>query len=147
MQKYIKNDLSEIRYFEDDVNVVDWIDLAEYRLMTDEEIKKHETPKPTPFHTVWNGSEWLDSRTLEEIAAHDRSLLQKISKRQFALYLFDHDMYEQVMQTIEANPRFKIEYDAVSDIERLSPTVTEMSKLLNWTDEQVDTMWQQALKL
>lgn len=38
MPKYIKNDLSEIRYFEDDVNVSDWIDLNEYRLMTDEQV-------------------------------------------------------------------------------------------------------------
>ena len=45
MQKYIKNDLSEIRYFEDDVNVSDWIDLNEYHLMTDDEIGHHENPE------------------------------------------------------------------------------------------------------
>lgn len=103
-------------------------------------------PKPSQFH-IWKNNSWIDPRTAEEIEAHDRSLLPKISKRQFALYLFDHDMYDQVMQAIEANPRFKIEYDTVSDIERLSPTVSEMSKLLNWTDEQVDAMWSEALTL
>lgn len=103
-------------------------------------------PRPTQFHT-WNGSAWVDNRTQEEIEAHDRSLLPKISKRQFALYLFDHDMYDQVMQAIEANPRFKIEYDAVSDIERLSPTVASMTALLGWTDEQVDQMWTESLNL
>ena len=41
MQKYIKNDFSEIRYFKDDVKVSDWIDLKEYRLMTKAEILKH----------------------------------------------------------------------------------------------------------
>lgn len=102
--------------------------------------------KPSQFH-VWKNNGWIDERTQEEIAAHDRSLLPTLSKRQFALYLFDHDMYDQVMQAIEANPRFKIEYDTVSHIERLSPTVTEMSKLLNWTDEQVDQMWEHALTL
>ena len=45
MQKYIKTDLSEIRYFEDDVNVSDWIDLNEYQLMTDDEIDRHENPE------------------------------------------------------------------------------------------------------
>ena len=103
-------------------------------------------PKPSQFHE-WNGSEWIDTRTAEEIAAYNRSLFQKLSKRQFALYLFDHGMYDQVMQAIEANPRFKIEYDTVSDIERLSPTVAYMTTLLDLTEEQVDEMWEQALTL
>lgn len=103
-------------------------------------------PKPSPFHE-WSGSEWIDPRTLEEIAAYNRSLLPRLSKRQFALYLYDHNMYDQIMQAIEENPRFKIEYDSVSDIERLSPTVSEMTALLGWTDEQVDQMWEQASTL
>ena len=147
MQKYIKNDLSEVRYYEDDVSVGEWIDLSKYRLMTEAEIIKHEAPKLSQFHTIWDGFNWIDSRTQAEIADYNRSQLSKLSKRQFALYLFDHDMYDQVMQAIEANPRFKIEYDTVSEIERLSPTVTEVSNLLDWTDEQVDEMWGEALTL
>lgn len=147
MQKYIKNNLSEIRYFDEGVSVGDYIDLSEYRLMSDEEIIRHESPRLSQFHTVWNGSKWIDPRTLEEIAAYNRSLLPRLSKRQFALYLYDHGMYDQVMGAINANPRFKIEYDSVSDIERLSPTVSEMTALLGWTDEQVDQMWEQASTL
>ncbi|ATO20001.1 hypothetical protein BS636_10215 [Acinetobacter sp. LoGeW2-3] len=103
-------------------------------------------PPPSPFHE-WQSNKWIDLRTPEEIASYNRSLLPKLSKRQFALYLYDHDMYDQVMQAIEANPRFKIEYDSVSDIERLSPTVAEITLLLGWTEEQVDQMWEQALAL
>lgn len=147
MQKYIKNDFTEIRYFEDDVTVEDWIDLNEYRLMTEVEILKTETPKLSKFHTEWNGSEWVDPRTPEEIEAYNRSLLPKLSKRQFALYLYDNKIYDQVMGAINANPRFKIEYDSVSDIERLSPTVSDMTALLGWADEQVDKMWSDALTL
>ena len=147
MQKYIKNNLSEIRYFDEGVSVGDYIDLSEYRLMSDEEIIRHETPRLSQFHTVWNGSKWIDSRTLEEIAAYNRSLLPRLSKRQFALYLYDHGMYDQVMGAINANPRFKIEYDSVSDIERLSPMVSDITTLLGWTDEQVDQMWEQASTL
>ncbi len=106
----------------------------------------YSAPQPDIFHE-WNGIEWVDNRTAEEIAAYERSLLKKLSKRQFSLYLYDNDMYDQVMQAIEANPRFKIEYDTVSEIERLSPTVTEMSNLLGWTDEQVDEMWTYAMTL
>lgn len=103
--------------------------------------------KPVSSFETWTGETWADQRTAEEIAAYNRSLFQKLSKRQFALYLYDHDMYDQVMQAIEANPRFKIEYDSVSDIERLSPTVSAMTTLLNWTEEQVDQMWTEALTL
>lgn len=101
---------------------------------------------PDPFDT-WNGEAWEDQRTEQEIDEYNRSLLPRLSKRQFALYLYDNEMYDDVMQAINANPRFKIEYDSVSDIERLSPTVSDMSQLLGWTDEQVDRMWQEALLL
>ena len=103
-------------------------------------------PKPSQFHT-WNGIAWTDPRTAEEITAYNRSLLPVLPKRQFALYLYDHQKYDQVMQAIEADPRFKIEYDSVSNIERLSPTVSAMTVSLGLTDEQVDQMWQQALTL
>lgn len=103
------------------------------------------SPKPQ-FHT-WNGTKWVDERTDQEIAEYSRSLLPKLSKRQFSLYLFDSGLYDQIMAAINSNPRFKIEFDTVSDIERLSPTVSEMSKLLGWTDEQVDEMWGEALAL
>ncbi|WP_347453648.1 hypothetical protein [Acinetobacter thermotolerans] len=103
-------------------------------------------PPPSPFHE-WQNNKWIDPRTLEEIAAYNRSLLPKLSKRQFALYLFDNQMYDQVMGAINSNQRFKIEYDSVSDIERLSPTVSDMTALLGWTDEQVDQMWEEALTL
>ena len=50
MQKYIKNDLSEIHYFEADVVVSDWIDLNEFRVMTADEILQNETLKPSEFN-------------------------------------------------------------------------------------------------
>lgn len=103
--------------------------------------------KPASIFDTWNGTHWVDQRTAEEIAAYNRLQFQKLSKRQFALYLYDHDMYDQVMQAIEANPRFKIEFDTVADIERLGPTVSAMTQLLGWTDEQVDAMWIEALTL
>lgn len=102
--------------------------------------------EPIEF-SFWDGSAWVDNRTPEQIAEYDRSLLPVLTKRQFSLYLYDSNQYEAVMSAINANPRFKIEYDSVSDISRLSPTVSAMTALLGWTDEQVDTMWEQALTL
>jgi len=43
MQKYTNGII--VRYFEDAVKVSDWIDLTQYRLMTDIEILKHETKR------------------------------------------------------------------------------------------------------
>ena len=102
--------------------------------------------EPIEF-SFWDGSAWVDNRTPEQIAEYDRSLLPVLTKRQFALYLYDSNQYEAVMSAINANPRFKIEYDSVSDISRLSPTVSAMTALLGWTDEQVDVMWEQAITL
>ena len=146
MQKYIKNDFSEIRYFKDDVKVSDWIDLKEYRLMTNIEILKHETNPNTDYH-VWNGSAWVDNRTAEEIAEYDRSLLQPLTKRQFALYLYDLGLYDQVMDALNADMRFKIELETVATVERNSPTVAAMGQLLGWDDATIDKKWEEALTL
>lgn len=108
---------------------------------------KNGNTAPSVYHYL-EEDEWIISEDNAVILAQEkRSLLPKLSKRQFALYMYDHQMYDQVMQAIEANPRFKIEYDAVSDIERLSPTVSEMTALLGWTEDQVDQMWTEALNL
>lgn len=114
--------------------------------LTEEEILPIITPKPSQFHT-WDGSDWVDNRTEQQILDYERSLLPALPKRQFALYLFDHQLYDQVMSTLDQNPRFKIEYETVKDLERMSPTVSAMTELLEWTDNQVDEMWRQALEL
>lgn len=101
--------------------------------MTDDEIDRHLNP--------------YNYLSDEEKPLLKRQSLSKLSKRQFALYLYDNNMYDQVIQAIEANPRFKIEYDTVSEIERLSPTVAYMTTLLDLTEEQVDEMWEHALTL
>lgn len=80
-------------------------------------------------------------------AEQKRALLCSLTKRQFSLYLFDIEKYDQVMDTINSNTRFKIEFDTVTDIERLSPTVSEMANLLGWSDEEIDVMWEQAVLL
>lgn len=125
---YLKNiETNEVLCFDSNVDVSEYIDINNHREMTEEEIELHLNP----------------TLTAEQIRAEMPSL----TKRQFNLYLYDHNFYEQVTQLLESNPRFKIEFDSVSEIERLSSTVLTMTDLLNWTHEQVDTMWQEALSL
>lgn len=134
MQKYSSNiDKTDIRYYEDDVNVGDFINLPDYRLMSDDEIDRHENPMK-----YW---------TQEQIIEYERSLLPPLTKRQFSLYLLDIGKYEQVMNALNANLRFKIEFETVTTIERNSPTVTAMGQILEWDNLVIDEKWKEALIL
>lgn len=86
MQKYIKCDLSEIRYFEDDVIVGDWIDLNQYRLMTNEEIDRHENPE-----------KYLSD---EERLLIFRQNMPTLTPIEFDIKLVDAGLYEQVQDLI-----------------------------------------------
>ena len=154
MQKYIKNDLSEIRYFEDEVNVSDWIDLSKYRLMTNEEILKHETPKPTEFHTTWNGSEWIDLRTEAEKLAYKRSLYPGLTRYQFLRCLLENSFkfsdIEAQIQLIEnefTRELTLLGFKEATNFVRTDESVIAMQSILNLNDDQVDEMWEYALTL
>lgn len=141
MQKYVKKDSSEIRYFEDDIKVEDWIDLSEYRLMTDEEILKHETPKPTKFHTEWNGTEWIDLRTPEEIAEYERSIMPQLKPMDFELKLVDFGLYDAVQELINSDIKLKIAYNRALYFSRTDPFVEQARQALGLTHKQIDEMW------
>lgn len=103
-------------------------------------------PKPTQYHT-WNGIAWVDLRTDEEKRAAYLASLPNLSKRQFNLYLYDNQKLDDINNLLANNPRFKIEFDSTDTIVRTSSTVDAMIALLDWTDEQVDVMWEEALTL
>ena len=154
MQKCIKNDLSDIRYFEDEVKVCDWIDLKEYRLMTETEIIKHETPKPTKFHTEWNGTEWIDIRTEEEKLAYKRSQYPSLTRYQFLRCLLENGYKSEVIETqiLTIENEFTREltllgFKEATNFVRTDESVIAMQSILNLNDEKVDAMWEYALTL
>ena len=154
MQKCIKNDLSDIRYFEDEVKVCDWIDLKEYRLMTETEIIKHETPKPTKFHTEWNGTEWIDIRTEEEKLAYKRSQYPSLTRYQFLRCLLENGYKSEVIETqiLTIENEFTREltllgFKEATNFVRTDESVIAMQSILNLNDEKVDAMWGYALTL
>ena len=54
MNKFINVlDSSDIRYFQDELNPSDWVDISNYRQMTKEEVLKFETNTHTDYH-VWD---------------------------------------------------------------------------------------------
>lgn len=156
MQKYIKNDLSEIRHFEDDVNVGDWINLSEYRLMTDDEILKHETKPESIFHTVWDeeNAVWLDPRTEEEKLAYKRSQYKTLTRYQFKRCLLENgyksEMIEAKILMIEDEMTRELTllgFKEATNFVRTDDSILAMQSVLNLTDERVDEMWEYALTL
>ncbi|MCA4780474.1 hypothetical protein IF090_12745 [Acinetobacter towneri] len=151
---YYKNKSSnEIRAFNSTEEAERFINFDDFSLLSADETLKLNTPKPSRFYTEWTGTEWIDPRTEQQKAEYNRSLLPKLTKRKFQLYMLDHGLLDDVEAAIDAiedstqKHRMQIEYNSSDDFERLSHAVTYMAGLLGWSEEQVDQMWQQALTL
>ena len=127
MQKYIKNDLSEIRYFEDDVNASDWIDLNQYRLMTDDEIDRHENPE-----------KYLSD---EEKFLIYRQNMPTLTPIEFDIKLVDAGLYDQVQQLITSDIKLKIAYTRATFFSRTDLFIDQARIVLGLTNEEVDTIW------
>ena len=152
MQKYIKNDLSELRYFDEWVNASDFIDLSKYRLMTEDEILKVGTPKPSGFHTEWNGTEWIDPRTEEEKLAYKRSQYPKLTRYQFMRGLLEmgfksSDIEAQILLIEDEYTRelTMIGFKDATNFVRTDPSIDVMRDMLKRTDEEIDEFWEQCL--
>ena len=143
MQKYIKNDLSEIRYFEADVVVSDWIDLNEFRVMTADEILQNETQKPSEFHTEWDSNEkqWIDSRTPAQVAELNRQNMPTLTPIEFDIKLNNAGLYDAVQDLIKDNFEMRIAYNRAIFFSRTDPFIDQARIALNLTDEQVDAIW------
>ena len=131
MQKYIKNDLSEIRYFEYDVKVSDWVDLNQYRLMTDEEVDRHENPE-----------KYLSD---EEKAQLNRERMLTLTPIEFDIKLVDAGLYDQVQSLIQSDVKLKIAYTRATFFSRTDPFIDQARIALGLTDEQVDMIWESPL--
>ena len=127
MQKYIKTDLSEIRYFEDDVVVSDWIDLNEFRMMTDDEIDRHENPE-----------KYLSD---EEKLLIYRKNMPTLTPIEFDIKLNNAGLYDAVQELIKDNFELRITYNRATFFSRTDPFIDQARIALNLTDEQVDGMW------
>ena len=127
MQKYIKNDFSEIRYFDGDVSVSDYIDLNQYRLMTDDEIDRHENPE-----------KYLSD---EEKAQLNRERMPTLTPIEFDTKLVDAGLYDQVQELIQSDVKLKIAYTRAIFFSRTDAFIDQARIALGLTDEQVDEMW------
>ena len=154
MNKFINVlDSSDIRYFQDELNPSDWVDISNYRQMTKEEVLKFETNPHTDYH-VWDEEllEWIDSRTPEQIAEYERSLSVPLTKRQLnrALLAMPSQTYEDKQAELEAylagNRLARIDYDSVTEIQRLDEITLRLAEALGFVPEKMDELWNEALK-
>ena len=138
-----KNDQGSLSVLSTLLDIVDAVkihNLTDY-IIVDDSLLPIE---PIESWVLTNGEIKVNPHKLIEF---NRLNLQQLTKRQFSLYLYDIGKYEQVMDALNANPRFKIEFETVSIIERNSPTVTAMGQILEWDDLMIDEKWNEALKL
>ena len=138
-----KNDQGTLSVLSTLLDIVDAVkihNLTDY-IIVDDSLLPIE---PIESWVLTNGEIKVNPHKLIEF---NRLNLQQLTKRQFSLYLYDIGKYEQVMDALNANPRFKIEFETVSIIERNSPTVTAMGQILEWDDLTIDEKWNEALKL
>lgn len=141
MQKYInKNSQSDVCYFDDDVTVSDYISLNEYRVMTDEEIDKHENPEKY--------------KSDEEKLADKRAAMPPLTPKQLKLALALNGISEEKVQTAIAGIKdeqtrliAQYEWEYALSFERTNARTEMLANLVGLTPEQVDKLWEQAAAL
>ena len=81
------------------------------------------------------------------------STLTPLTRRQFKLALLENDLLDRVESTIDTIPdsllrkRLQIEYTESDEFQRQSESVIAMCNLLELKEEEVDSLWQQAMTL
>ena len=101
----------------------------------------------------WNGEAWSDQRTEQEKYDTYLSSLKPLTRRQFKLALLANNLLDVIDNTIAsvADPLVKahitIEYTDATEFVRTSDSVKYVLNILDLTEEQANTIWEQALTL
>lgn len=138
MQKYT-NEI-EVRYFEDDADLGNWIDLSEYRLMTDTEIDKHENPEK---YLSYDEKYQLYLKSLRPLTRYQfkRCLLENGYKSEM--------IEAQILQIKDEMARelTLLGFKEATNFVRTDDSIIAMQSMLGLSDEKVDKFWEYALTL
>ncbi|TCB81627.1 hypothetical protein [Acinetobacter sp. ANC 4173] len=122
--------------------------------MTNDEILMHETPKPSQFHTEWNGTEWIDLRTEDEKLAYNRSQYPSLTRYQFLRCLLENGFkagdIEAQIQTNEdefSRELALLGFKEATNFVRTDDSMIAMQTVLGLSDEKLDELWEYALAL
>ena len=157
MQKFRNKDKEDdIIYLDDDVIVSDWIDLTQFRVMTQSEILKHETKPESIFHTLWDedNAVWIDPRSEEAKLEYKRSQYPKLTRYQFMRGLLEMgfkslDIEARILLIEDEFTRelTMIGFKDATNFVRTDPSIDVMRDLLGKTDEEIDEFWEFASNL
>ena len=77
--------------------------------------------------------------------------LSNLSQYQFRMYLINHDLYDQIINAIDSiedstqKLKVKTAFEYAQFFNRKDELIMYMSTVLDLTEEQVNTVWQEAL--
>lgn len=135
--KYFKTNNS-VFAFEDDGSQDSWI-TPEMVPMVEDEIDKHLFPekymKPEELRVIYLAS------------------LKPLTRRQFKLVLLEYGLLYKISDAIAKitdetlRMQIQIEYEDSITFERNNPSLIQLYKLLGLKESQVDSMWEEGLKL
>lgn len=109
-------------------------------------------PRPSIYHVMENGK-WVDHRTTKEKRDAYLNGLKPLTRRQFKLTLLNHNLLDKVSVAIDTiedpvlKMRAKIEFEDSTTFERLDPTLAGLYKAMGLKESQVDSLWEEGLKL
>ena len=100
----------------------------------------YSPPRPSQFHK-WDGSDWVDNRTADEIATHKRKQMPNLTPIEFDIKLNNAGLYDAVQELIKDKFELRIAYNRATFFSRTDPFIDQARIALGLTDEQVDEMW------
>ncbi|MFN4366507.1 MAG: hypothetical protein ACK4GA_02565 [Acinetobacter sp.] len=110
-------------------------------------------PRPSNYH-AWENGNWIDQRTEEQIKASEMKLLTPLTRRQFRMVFvlngYDLDAIKAKIleiEDIQTRQITLVEWEDATTFERDNASLIMMAELLGLEDDQVNTMWKQALSL
>ena len=110
--------------------------------------------KPNSIYETWDGKSWIDQRTIEQKVNDEIAILPPLTRRQFRLTLvqngYDLSFVEEKIKSIsdvKQRQIIQIEWEDAQFFERRSSSLNIMADLLMLDSEQVNILWQQAIKL
>lgn len=151
---YKNNSSNEIRAFNSTEEAKNFINFDDFSLLSADETLKLNTPKPSRFHTEWNGAEWIDLRTEQQKAEYNRSQYKPLTRYQFKRCLLENgyksEMIEAKILMIEDEMIRELTllgFKEATNFVRTDDSISTMQSVLNLSDEQVDELWEYALTL
>ena len=126
MNKYINDQTLEVAYIPKTESVEDYLPSG-FRLMTDEEIDRHENP-----------DKYLSD---EEKFLIYRQNMPRLTPIEFDIKLIDAGLYDQVQTLIQSDIKLKIAYTRATFFSRTDPFIDQASEALGLTPERVDMIW------